>query len=402
MLARLLQLSAYYSFNRPRKGLNIINSAFQTLPFLFPSNRTADSPLPRSFNIRVTSHCNLRCVQCGQWGEEGCFDLHKEMADCPELSTKEWISFFDQYASNISHIYFWGGEPLLKEGFAEMVECATRHGIVSEISTNGTLLQKAAEALVNAELDYAGISLDGPEEVNNRIRIGKGNVFGRAMNGLSMLLACREKRRLAVPIIEITMTLIEENQHHIYDTYKVALESGADVFHLQFPTFTSRYLESLASAEYRADFGKEPFFWKGFIREFDKIDHLAIDGQIDDIRRDVKRHKRIVFRQTPSFAFSTEEYFKYPETPLTAVPCTFPWDIMQIMPDGSMTMCADFPDLVGGNIRNQNWKVIWNGDKFCSFRKRILNDGVFPACSRCCNRFCDRSRLHFFGRLLWE
>jgi radical SAM protein with 4Fe4S-binding SPASM domain len=56
---------------------------------------------------------------------------------------------------------------------------------------------------------------------------------------------------------------------------------------------------------------------------------------------------------------------------------------MQLMPNGDIALCEDTPDYVAGNIFEQEPMEIWNGHRYRKFRKYILENGIFPVCSRC-------------------
>ena len=63
---------------------------------------------PPLVTINVNHVCNLRCVQCWEWGENGAFkELDKETLT-GELSLEEWETFFDRLADWRPYVYFFG------------------------------------------------------------------------------------------------------------------------------------------------------------------------------------------------------------------------------------------------------------------------------------------------------
>ncbi len=60
---------------------------------------------------------------------------------------------------------------------------------------------------------------------------------------------------------------------------------------------------------------------------------------------------------------------------------------MQLMPNGDMAYCEDFPDLVTGNVREQEPLALWNNAASLAWRRRIRTKGIFPAESRCCSYY---------------
>jgi MoaA/NifB/PqqE/SkfB family radical SAM enzyme len=48
-----------------------------------------------------------------------------------------------------------------------------------------------------------------------------------------------------------------------------------------------------------------------------------------------------------------------------------------------VTPCRDYQDYSVGNINEQPFYEIWNGEKYKEFRRQ-LSKGLMPVCSRCC------------------
>ncbi len=125
----------------------------------------------------MTKRCNLRCVHCyAGAGEE------KKVR---ELTTKEAKEMIDDLASyKVPVLLFSGGEPLLREDLAELVDYATSKGIRAVVSTNGTLITKEkARELKIAGVSYVGISIDGLENVHDSFRRVQG-AFKKTMEGI--------------------------------------------------------------------------------------------------------------------------------------------------------------------------------------------------------------------------
>jgi MoaA/NifB/PqqE/SkfB family radical SAM enzyme len=349
--------------------------------------------MPVTFMLRMSARCNLRCGPCGQWGERGASALSQGGDAGSELSHEDWKRLFVENRTRIAHIYFWGGEPLLNDGLLDVARYASGQGIITELVTNGTLITERAGGIFDAAFDYINVSLDGPRDINNRIRKGAGDVFQKIISGVETLISLREKSKSPGPIIEILMTLVPENQEYIFDTYEIAKALGADIFHVQFGIFTTPQLERQSAASYYEDFGITPKFWKGFIRDTAGMQPQVIDQQIQRVRRDVRSPSGILYRQTPEFAFDTAEYFFKPEKLLKENTCRVPWQYIQIMSNGDVTLCVDFTDTVAGNIKQEPWADIWNNGTFRRFRRRILKKGIFPASSRCCTYLATDSRF---------
>jgi radical SAM protein with 4Fe4S-binding SPASM domain len=62
-----------------------------------------------------------------------------------------------------------------------------------------------------------------------------------------------------------------------------------------------------------------------------------------------------------------------------------PWSQADIDYNGNVHFCADYPDYVIGNIREQRFWDIYNGERAQKFRKELRESpqGIFPGCLRC-------------------
>jgi radical SAM protein with 4Fe4S-binding SPASM domain len=77
-------------------------------------------------------------------------------------------------------------------------------------------------------------------------------------------------------------------------------------------------------------------------------------------------------------------YYNNLETPVRNH-CIVPWCQANINYNGDVHFCADYPDFILGNIKEQSFTEIYNGDKANLFRETInkCDGGIFPGCLRC-------------------
>lgn len=147
------------------------------------SNRFVEKGLRSPVNLtwEVTFACNLRCRHCLSASAEPAPD---------ELTTDEALNLVEQlHAARVFQINFGGGEPFLRPDFEEILDACHARGIMTCISTNGTLLKAdLVEKLARTRLVAIQVSLDGAKkETCDAIR-GEG-VFDRAIQALKLLAA---------------------------------------------------------------------------------------------------------------------------------------------------------------------------------------------------------------------
>ena len=145
--------------------------------------------LPKWVILQLLEHCNLRCRMCYEWGENGPYREKTDLA-------VDWTSRSSRGSSRMQ-----AGPTVLRTlrrratlypHIEEVLRAIKSAGSKVQLPTNGTLLAKHAELLVETAPERIWVSLDGPPEINDRQR-GDG-VFARAVEGIDRLHALRERR----------------------------------------------------------------------------------------------------------------------------------------------------------------------------------------------------------------
>jgi mycofactocin radical SAM maturase len=176
----------------------------------------ADWPLAAPVNLtwEITHQCNLRCVHCLSASSE---------ASADELSYDECKKIVDELAElKVFEINFGGGEPLLKDYFLPLLRYIHEKGIVTCISTNGTVLSDEAIALFDDNpLVNVQVSLDGATaEVNDAIR-GRGT-FTRIIAGIEKLAG------KDIPL-SINSVVTSRNYFQLKELKELAISYGANL-----------------------------------------------------------------------------------------------------------------------------------------------------------------------------
>ena len=176
----------------------------------------ADWPLSAPVNItwEITRRCNLNCVHCLSGSSN-------ESSD--ELNLPECKNIVDQLAaSGVFEINFGGGEPLLKDYFLPLLCYIHEKGIVTCISTNGTVLNDVSIAyFTDNPLVIIQVSLDGATAaVNDRLR-GEGT-YQRIISGLE----CLAGKNIPLSINTVVTSL---NFHQLNELKELAASCGASL-----------------------------------------------------------------------------------------------------------------------------------------------------------------------------
>jgi cyclic pyranopterin phosphate synthase len=173
----------------------------------------------RVLRVSVTDRCDLRCVYC--MPESGV-----DLVPSAELLTYEEIETVARSASDagVRRFRITGGEPLVREGLAVLVEKLARiEADDLALTTNGTHLAEAAEGLKAAGLMRVTISLD-------TLREDRFETIARR-KGLGRILAGIEAARKAglEPVKINTVVIRGVNDDEVGDFVRFAAREGLEV-----------------------------------------------------------------------------------------------------------------------------------------------------------------------------
>ncbi len=165
-----------------------------------------DAPFKLTFV--VTKECHSKCVNCLIW----------QVKPSGELTLDE-IRQFAKNSPYLSWIDFTGGEPTDRDDFVELVGAFVEncpHLLFVHFPTNGLKTKRIAEmaqriASLRGPRLVVSVSIDGPREVNDRLRGIPGD-FERAVDTFARLKELKRVRSY------IGMTLYRENVSLIEQT----------------------------------------------------------------------------------------------------------------------------------------------------------------------------------------
>lgn len=143
------------------------------------NERVEQLPDPfHTIQIHPSRKCNLACLHCySSSGPE-----HREMLDVEAL--KKFLEYAYQHGFN--NISVSGGEPFLYSGLSELFKYTKSLGYQNTMASNGMLLQSERNQRILEYVDLIAISLDGPEELHDKIR-GQQGAFAKMSKGVDVL-----------------------------------------------------------------------------------------------------------------------------------------------------------------------------------------------------------------------
>lgn len=166
---------------------------------------------PPVVQVHPTRRCNLSCEHCytssgpAERGELSLALLGAALEDAVRLGYRQ--------------LAVSGGEPLLYRELAGLLARARALGMITTLTTNGTLLTPARWQPLAPLVDFVAVSLDGLEAEHDRLRRRRGT-FVRTLANLHAL-------RAAGTHFGLLFTLTQHNVDAVEPLVELALQHGA-------------------------------------------------------------------------------------------------------------------------------------------------------------------------------
>lgn len=337
------------------------------------------SSYPEAITLFLTHRCNLRCKMCGQWGEGGITKKQGSVYIKEELPLAELQSLVDDITIFRPNITLFGGEPFLYTHCLDLIRYIKRKELHCLIITNGSILEKIAEEIVDSGLDELNVSLDGQSALHDEIR-GMPGLYNTIVSGLKQVGKYKEALKRKLPLINLQCTINRYNYQHLEQMLEVAKETKADSLTYHHLIFLDK---SLIEKQQKINelLGCNSLDWEGFT--------FAPDIEAE------KLYKKITVIKSRHYPFSVDVYPNFPRQELLdyyqrkdywpsrgTERCVSPWIVAYIFPDGEVRPCLNF-NYSYGNIKNNKFREIWNSPQAIKFRQELKKNKIFPVCARC-------------------
>ncbi len=265
---------------------------------------------PINILIEPTRNCNYACPQCPRQG----FSEMKSL-DKMELSLGEFKHIMAQIGKYILTVRLWHfGEPLLNKDLPAIVKVAKQYRIFTATSSNCSLLNKELSGeLIDAGLDYLLVSINAATAVTYRELTLTDN-FQKVKDNLKYFQELKRERKSRRPFLNLQFIVMKNNFAEIAQMKKLSEYIGANKLSFKHIAFK------------REELGVE-------------------DGK---------------------YKFCVEN----------AGFCSLPFEESVISANGEVTPCApDYRNQYSmGNIFKNDYRIIWNNEKYRNFRKSVKED----------------------------
>jgi radical SAM protein with 4Fe4S-binding SPASM domain len=319
------------------------------------------------------------------YGQFGSFALtastrehRKEIFTSTSLENLKKIA--DEAASVKAKMFIWGSEPLEHPEVLPLIEHIKEQQIYCQIMTRGSMLNSYAEKIVEWGVDELIICLDGPRQVYKSIN-PRSHVFDDMEAGVKAITSLRKKMKKKKPLIRGNTVITPDNYHYLDETRQILEELGFD-------TATFAHIFSVSEAMGQS-FNR--FFLDTFNSTADSWQRLKINTSgmeisalIREMMRLKSRSKEVPVDFFPALkAWQISDFYKTPDFSAGIDRCQVPWFIANVLENGNIVPCVDYPDLAVGNMRDDTLLSIWNNEEMKHFRTELVRYGKFPVCSKC-------------------
>ncbi|MFH0779839.1 MAG: radical SAM protein [Parcubacteria group bacterium] len=287
---------------------------------------------PRTAQIAITNRCNFNCPMCQR------NDLRVGIKDIDLFLFEKILAKLD----GVKNVVLTGwGEPFLHPDLFRMIKLCKANGMNARLTTNGSILtDEKISALLESGLDAIAFSIERIAEKKESI----GHAAGGQVSAVEKLIDARKKAKSLLKIY-IQSVFGAENESDILEIVDFAVEKGIDRVRLtRLDVRFHDYSRPDLKAE-KAIIKKIERKIKGTRIGLDFLPHAALDG-----------FARQVFKMTMPLLGSA----KY---------CLRLLGDVYINEDAKVTPCCALPNLVMGDIQNEELGAIWHGEKFKEFRK---------------------------------
>lgn len=297
--------------------------------------------LPHILHVGVTTMCNLQCPACptgtgalGRPAEHLPFDLYTRTVD--------------ELRSALMLLLFWDwGEPLMHPRMADMIEYAGRSGIMSVISTNGTVANSPEQInrLVAARPSVVIVCVDGADQQTYE-KYRTGGKLSKVLDTLRRLRDAKDRQGSQHPLIEFRILAIRENQSQMPQLLQMATEYGADLLSVK---------------------SLRPYDYRGSNVDSDLVP-LEPEARRYDYQGDIRQPgQRLHFaRQGP-------------------LRCAKPHHSPTLSSDGTLSFCsyATYPDEHFGRVTPGGFLGLWRSRRSREVRRQFKAQGGTESCQTC-------------------
>lgn len=329
----------------------------------------------KSVGFKMSYDCNLDCIMCGQ---NKFYKSNIEKTAPKHLPLSVLKDITTQCAKYNPKMYLWGGEPFIHPDIVPFLHFLKEQKLNTFITTNGVLLNRYIDAVIESNVVSMTISFDSFEKDHEQIR-GRKGIFNKIVNNLKLLAEEKKKRKSVFPIVDIHIVVVKENYRHLYDFVSFLNEHkiGRRV-RIQLPMFFNESMCKTFDGYVKDTFLPFPCdksSWSYYIDDYSEIDVPHLENEIKRIKEDFKN---IIFFPDN---IDIDQWFNNPSNNFSKQ-CHSGDNSINIEANGDLVLCANFPETIYGNIYKDSIEDLYNNAIIGKHRTEI-KESLKGICNRC-------------------
>lgn len=324
------------------------------LRYLFSGNSEALRYDPVTISIVATGRCTLSCDMCPTHsGRVPDSYIHAQQA-VKDMSLDRFKEIIDRFKNAVTVHIIGSGEPLLNKDFFKMVDYAAGKKMTVKTFSNGTMIRKNIDNILNSGLDGITISINGHNSKEfSRMTGAPAETYQEIYDSVRALV---EEKRRRLSGVKVKLSYIIDIHNYKFIPYMVDVSLALGVDHSFFCNFLSAPYDGLRAEERSL---------------------MADKRIIDEIRAIFASYPPAIRRKlTPPLLI---------DKGMNKNNCETHFSQIRFDGDGNVSSCSMMLlNMSGhGNYRDEN---IWNNDFFKDMRRAFLSkdDRAIPDPCRVC------------------
>jgi MoaA/NifB/PqqE/SkfB family radical SAM enzyme len=308
--------------------------------------------LPVKLTLQTTDACNLDCPHCQIPRAQKKPRMDEQVLE--RVVAELFPTLVELHPTNL-------GEPLTWPLFSRLCAEMDRHGVLLDLTTNGTLLTPERIAWLHPIARDVKVSFDGAvRETFERLR--RGASFDAVCENVRQLVTMLRDAR-ARPTLSLQMTLMRSNYRELPALVRLAAELGVHrvkAYHL------FSFQEEMDGESLMHDLLVWPPVLEEALREGER---LGIELQC------------------------AEPESRMEADALAATACHLTWHEAWIDVDGAVLPCHSHGGDTAGNILHEPFATIWNGPLYRRIRRGFAVGRLAWRCDGC-GMNCQKEKEH--------
>jgi Y-X(10)_GDL-associated radical SAM protein len=342
-------------------------------PTRFFTDDDRESLRPVHVVWEITLACDLKCQHCGS-------RAGRRRPD--ELTTRECLDLVGQLARlGTREVTLIGGEAYLRRDWIEIVRAVRAHGMDCTMQTGGFhLTEERVREAADAGLQGIGVSIDGLEELHDRLRGVKGS-FAAALRALR---AVREHGITASVNTQITAQVLPQ----IRQLFELFVGAGAKNWQVQLTVAMGRAADNPEL----------------LLQPFQLLELMPLLAEL--FREGVERGLLMQPGNNVGYFGPHESLWRGGGDDAVYWPgCNAGENTLGIEADGTIKGCPSLPTVgyAGGNVRDLTLEDIWRKTPELNFNLTRAGEELWGFCRGCyyadyCRGGCTWLSHSLFGR----